>query len=100
MSDKSWHYQGIIPPSFYEFVYIEAYSGAKSTQGTPDVYRYSGYRGGARWPRCKVGQWVDFTRQGNAPCAYPPIIGTAQGQGVYRRDRLHPGAFATPIYRS
>jgi hypothetical protein len=27
------------------------------------------------------------------------IIGTAQGQSVYRRGRLHNGAFATPIYR-
>jgi hypothetical protein len=27
------------------------------------------------------------------------IIGTAQGQGVYRRGRLHTGVFATPIGR-
>ena len=28
------------------------------------------------------------------------IIGTTQGQGVYRRGRLHTGAFAPPICRS
>ena len=27
------------------------------------------------------------------------IIGTTQGQGVYRRGRLHTGAVATPICR-
>jgi hypothetical protein len=27
------------------------------------------------------------------------IIGTAHGQGVYRRGRLYTGAFATPICR-
>ena len=28
------------------------------------------------------------------------IIGTAQGQGVYRRGRLHTDAFATPMCRA
>jgi hypothetical protein len=28
------------------------------------------------------------------------IIGTTQGQGVYRRGRLHTGTFITPICRA
>jgi len=32
----------------------------KQTQGTLEVYKQVGHRGAARWPRCKVGSWVDF----------------------------------------
>ena len=45
----------------------------QTRQGTPRVHRDGGYRGGARWHRCKVGKWVDFphsaTVRANNRCA-------------------------------